>query len=97
EEGLAVEPESPSLGKGRLKRRGIKMEARVKVAERQGKMRPREALRKRVASFTTGVAIGGEDFVKAMAKRYQNDSGRKKSRIPQAVTEGKDGFFVMKE
>ncbi|MFT6863032.1 MAG: hypothetical protein ACJAVK_001593, partial [Akkermansiaceae bacterium] len=53
--------------------------------------------RKRVASFTTGMAMGGEDFVKAMAKRYQNDSGRKKSRIPQAVTEGKDGFFVMKE
>ncbi|MFT6864817.1 MAG: hypothetical protein ACJAVK_003387, partial [Akkermansiaceae bacterium] len=30
-------------------------------------------------------------------KRYQNDSSRKKSRIPQAVTEGKGRFFVMKE
>ena len=97
EEGLAVEPESPSLGQGRAQRGGIKMEARAKVADRQGKMTPREALRKRVASFTTGMAIGGEDFVKAMAKRYQNDCGRKKSRIPQAVTEGKGGFFVMKE
>jgi hypothetical protein len=69
DEGLAVEPESSLLGKGRMKRRGIKMVARAKVVEEKGGISPRQMLQKRVASFTMGVAIGGEDFVRGVASR----------------------------
>ena len=97
DEGLSVEPESPSLGKGRKRRGGIKMAARVKVIAQKGEITPTLALRKRVASFTTGVAIGGEDFVKRAAARYQKAFDRKKERSPRPVSGGERGFFVMRE
>ena len=97
DEGLSVEPESPSLGKGRKRRGGIKMEARTKVAEQKGVLSPREALSRRVASFTTGMAIGGEGFVKGVASRYQEAMGRKRPRIPRSLPGEGGGFFVMKE
>ncbi|MEJ6580260.1 MAG: hypothetical protein QNL33_04140 [Akkermansiaceae bacterium] len=97
DEGLSVEPESSSLGKGRRKRRGIKMEARAKVLAQKGKIPPGQVLQKRVASFTMGVAIGGEDFVRGMASRYREAMGRKKERIPRSIAGSEGGFFVMKE
>ncbi len=97
DEGLSVEPDSPSLGKGRKRRRGIKMEARTKVMEQKGKVIPQEALSRRVASFSNGVAIGGEEFVKRVASRYQREMGRKKERNPRSLSAGQGGFFVMKE
>lgn len=97
DEGLSVEPKTVSEGQGRKKRSGIKMAARVKVAAQKGEITPTFALRKRVASFTTGVAIGGEDFVKRVAARYQKDFDRKKERSPRSVNGGESGFFVMRE
>lgn len=97
EEGLSVEPESVSLGKGRRKRGGIKMEARAKVTALRGEVTPREILRKRVSSFTNGMAIGGEDFVKRVAGRYREVMGRKKESRPRTFSGGEGGFFVMKE
>ena len=97
DEGLSLEPEAQSLGKGRKRRRGFKMEARTKVIERKGEVTPAQALRKRVGSFTTGVAIGGEDFVKRVASRYQEAMGRKKPRVPRSPSGEGEGFFVMKE
>lgn len=97
DEGLSVEPESSSLGRGRRKRRGIKMEARAKVSAQKGRIPPGQLLQKRVTSFTMGVAIGGEDFVKGMASRYREAMGRKKGRIPRSIAGSEGGFFVMKE
>ena len=97
DEGFAVESESSSLGRGKRTRKGIKLEARVEVIDQEGEFTPREALRKRVASFTTGVAIGGEDFVKGVAARYKEALGRKKARSPRSVQGGESGFYVMRE
>jgi len=99
DEGVSGEGESSSLGKGKgkRKRRGIKMEARTKVIERKGEITSAQALRKRVGSFTTGIAIGGEGFVKRVASRYQEAMGRKKRRIPRSLSGEGGGFFVMKE
>ena len=97
DEGLSVEPECESLGKGHKKRRGIKMEARMRVVEERGEVSLGRNLRKRVASFSTGVAIGGEDFVKGMAARYREALGRKNERSPRPVTGGEGRFYVMRE
>ncbi|MEN8678752.1 MAG: hypothetical protein ABF391_01775, partial [Akkermansiaceae bacterium] len=96
DEGVAVEPQSPSLGKRKRGRRGFKMEARSEAIERKGKISPAQALRKRIASFSTGVAIGSERFVKRMASRYQDEMGRKK--LPKSHQDpGAGGFYVMRE
>ena len=96
DEGVSVEPESESLGKGKRKRRGIKWEARVQVVAQAGEVSPGQALRKRVATFSTGVAMGGEDFVKGVARRYREAMGRKNERSPRPASGG-GGFFVMRE
>ena len=98
DEGLSVEPESKSLGKGKSKgrRRGIKKEARIKVVERKGEATPAQALRKRVVSFSNGVAVGSENFVRRIAERYQDEFDRKKGREPRAHLSG-GGIFVMRE
>lgn len=96
DEGLSVEPESESLGKGRRKRRGIKMEARTRVIAQNGGITLGQDLRKRVNSFTTGVAIGGEDFVKGVACRYREMMGRKNERNPRSIRGEGKGVFVMK-
>jgi REP element-mobilizing transposase RayT len=96
DEGVAVEPQSPSLGKRKRGRRGFKIEARREAIERKGKISPAQALRKRIASFSTGVAIGSERFVKRMASRYQDEMGRKK--LPKSHQDpGVGGFYVMRE
>ena len=68
-----------------------------RVIEQKGKVIPQEALSRRVASFSNGVAIGGEEFVKRVASRYQREMGRKKERNPRSLSAGQGGFFVMKE
>jgi REP element-mobilizing transposase RayT len=95
DEGLPVEPKSTSLGKGKRKRRGIKMGARTEVIANGGEISPAQALRKRVASFSNGVAVGSERFVRRVASRYRKEMGRKKERHPRAISEG-GGFFVMR-
>ena len=96
DEGVEVEPDARSLGKGKRRQRGMKLEARAKVIEQEGLVRPAEALRKRVGSFTSGVAMGSEDFVKGVASRYQEAMGRKKRRIPRSLSGEGGGFYVMK-
>ena len=97
DEGVSVDPESKSFGKGRRKRKGLKMEARTEVVARRGELRGSEKLRKRVASFSSGVAIGGEDFVKGVAARYRDHFEREKERKPRAVSGAEGEIFVMKE
>lgn len=96
DEGLSVEPESPSLGKGKRRRRGVALEARLKVIETGGEITPALALRKRISSFSNGVAVGSEDFVRRFARRYQADFQRKKQRQPKADP-GIGGLFVLRE
>jgi REP element-mobilizing transposase RayT len=97
DQGLAVEPESESLGKGERERRGLKKEARTRVIAEKGEIPVALALRKRVATFSSGVAVGGEDFVKRMASHYRQVMDRKRERNPKAMREGEGGFFVMRE
>jgi len=96
DEGVVVEPESPSLGKGKRKRRGFTMEARTRVTAERGKISPAQQLRKRVACFSSGVAIGTEGFVRQVAARYRNQFERRKEREPKRSS-GDGTFFVMRE
>ena len=96
DEGLTVEPESPSHGKGERQRRGMTMEARTEVLAQKGKVTTAQALSQRVASFSSGMAIGSEEFVKRMAARYRADMGRKRERKPQEESGGA-GIFVMRK
>ncbi|MDB2673547.1 hypothetical protein N9Y81_01195 [Akkermansiaceae bacterium] len=96
DEGLALEPESRSLGKGKRKKRGIKMESRTKVVEEEGKISRAQMLRKRVASFSNGVAIGSESFVRGVASRYQEEMRRLKEPKTRQDSGG-GGFYVMRE
>ena len=96
DEGLTVEPESKSHGKGKGERRGMKMEARTKVIGEEGETTPAQALQKRVASLSCGVAIGSEEFVRRMAARYRAEMGRQREREPRERA-GREGFFVMRE
>jgi REP element-mobilizing transposase RayT len=96
DEGLVIEPESTSLGKGKRKRRGVTMAARSKVVGRKGEITPAQALRKRVSSFTNGVAVGSEDFVKKVAVGYRVTFQRKRERQPQTDPRT-GGFFVLRE
>ena len=97
DEGVEVELESQSLGEGRKRSRGLKLEARAKVVEARGEVGSRNNLRKRVASFTQGVAVGGEEFVKGVAARYRKTLARKNERRPRSLDGGEDGIFVMRE
>jgi hypothetical protein len=97
DEGLSVEPESSSPGKGMKRRRGIKVEARLKVIKKRSALTPKEFLRKRVASFSTGVAIGGEDFIRGIAAQYQEDFQRQKARPPCPLIHGSGGFFALRD
>ena len=94
DEGVAVEPESRSLGKGRKRRGGMKLEARAKVVQERGEIGTGSDLRQRVASFSQGVAMGGEKFVKGVAARYRETLARKNERRPRSLN---GGIFVMKE
>jgi REP element-mobilizing transposase RayT len=97
DEGLAVEPESSSLGSEKRMRRGVNKIARTKVIEEKGEICPAQALRKRVASFSNGVALGSKEFVRRVALKYQKEMGRRKARNPRPIVQGDGRFFVMKE
>lgn len=92
-EGLSVEPGSTSLGKGKRRRRGFTMKARTKVVRKKEEITPTKALCQRISSFTNGVAVGSEDFVKKLAKRYQADFRRKKERKPKPTPSLEDSSF----
>jgi REP element-mobilizing transposase RayT len=96
DEGLSVESGSSSLGQGKRRRRGVSMEARTKVMEQQGEVSPAQVLRERISSFTNGVAVGSEPFVRKVALGYQLEFQRKKERVPQE-SPGIGGFFVMRQ
>ncbi len=96
DEGLSVESGSSSLGQGKRRRRGVSMEARTKVIEQQGEVSPAQVLRERISSFTNGVAVGSEPFVRKVALGYQLEFQRKKERVPQE-SPGIGGFFVMRQ
>jgi REP element-mobilizing transposase RayT len=96
DEGLGVESGSSSLGQGKRRRRGVSMEARTKVIEQQGEVSPAQVLRERISSFTNGVAVGSEPFVRKVALGYQLEFQRKKERVPQE-SPGIGGFFVMRQ
>jgi hypothetical protein len=53
-------------------------------------------LRKRVASFSNGVAIGSESFVRGVASRYQEEMRRLKEPKTRQDSGG-GGFYVMRE
>ncbi len=72
------------------------MEARTKVMEQQGEVSPAQVLRERISSFTNGVAVGSEPFVRKVALGYQLEFQRKKERVPQE-SPGIGGFFVMRQ
>jgi REP element-mobilizing transposase RayT len=96
DEGLSVESGSSSLGQGKRRRRGVSMEARTKVMEQQGEVSPAQVLRERISSFTNGVAVGSEPFVRKVALGYQLEFQRKKERVPQESPRI-GGFFVMRQ
>jgi hypothetical protein len=96
DEGLSVEPTSSSLGKGKKKRRGIKMEVRIKVIEQKGGVSPAQLLRKRASFLSNGIALGSEEFVKRLARQYHEALGRKKVPLPKPKS-GREDFFVMRE
>ena len=77
------------MGKGKHELRGIKKEARTKVIAEKGEIPVSLALRKRVATFSNGVAVGDEDFVKRMAGHYRQVMGRKQKRVPRTMGEGR--------
>ena len=97
DQGVAVEPESQARGKGKAERRGVTREAREKVRKSGGELSPALRLRKRVKSFSSGVAIGSESFVKGLARHYRETMRRKRERTPKPVEEVGSGFFVMRE
>lgn len=76
----------------------------VKTVEK-GHLSRKLLLRKRVSTFSNGVAIGGKDFVKGVAEKYRLVLGRKREkRRPRfgggeegEKTAQKRGFYAMRE
>ena len=102
DQGVVAEKDEPSSEKTEQKkekrgRRGFKQEARAKVRAQEGEMPLALLLRKRVATFSTGIAIGSEEFVRQLATDYRKTMSRKRERIPKAMGEGQSNFFVMRE
>lgn len=97
DQGRAVEPESEARGKGKTERSGFSREDREKVRSSQGEMSPALRLRKRVSTFSTGVAIGSEVFVRRIAMSYCETMKRKRERHPRVLEGVKGDFHVMRE
>jgi len=78
-EGVSVAENDPATGGERSeKRRGFTVTQMVRVKkEQQGKLEVAEMLRKRMSSFSYGVALGGENFIKGVATQYQEEFQRK--------------------
>lgn len=96
DEGVSVDDPARPTEK---KRRGVTPEARAKVQKRKGELTREEVLKKRIKSFSDGVAVGAESFVREVAALYQEMLGRKNR--PKPKRQGKDeeggGYFVMRE
>ena len=87
-DGVVVPEEHSPESRGR-KKKGFMMKQMVKVKKtEEGKLSPALRLRKRVGSFTTGVAVGSENFVRGFAARYQEVFGRQNVRSGRLFFEG---------
>jgi putative transposase len=101
-DGVVVPEEHAPSSKGRRKK-GFAMKQMVKVRqEQEGKFGPGLLLRMRVGSFSNGVALGSENFVKGVAARYQESYGRLRQRMGARLgaLKGQDAgdfVFVMRE
>lgn len=78
-------------------RRGVSSEAREEVQKAEGQLTHSQVLRKRISSFTTGVAVGSESFVREIAGRYQKIKSLKNEHDPKEVQGHTGGYFVMRE
>jgi putative transposase len=80
-DGVIVPEEHSPESRGRRKK-GFRMKQMVKVREEQeGVIGAALLLKKRVSSFSNGVAVGSEDFIKGVATSYQKSFGRLKPRL----------------
>jgi len=96
-DGVVV-PEEHAPGSRGRKKKGFTMKQMVRVKKTQeGKMTQVLMLRKRVGSFSNGIAVGSEDFVQGIAARYQETFQRKQQRTGKALDREKTTVFVMRE
>jgi len=109
-EGVSVPETDPQTGKKRpataTKKRGFTVKQMLKVKEEQKEAQKGEhpahlLLRNRVSTFTTGVAIGSENYIKEISKKYQQEFGRLKAKpgnrlLPGEAKKPKDGVFTMR-
>ena len=105
-DGVVVPEEHAPKSKGRRKK-GFTMKQMVKVKKtEEGKLSAALLLRKRVKSFTTGVAVGSENFVQGFAAKYQDTFRRKNTRSGKSLFEKGEsrdtslpakGIFVFRE
>ncbi len=100
-DGVVVAEEHASGSRGR-KKKGFTMKQMVKVKREQEGVLPQGVLiRKRVSSFTNGVAVGSENFVKGVAARYQEAFERLRAKQGKRLDVAKDaslgGIYVMRE
>lgn len=78
------------------RKRGVKPEAGIKIQGEKGVVPVARHLRQRISSFSNGIAVGSENFVRRMAARYQGEMGRQKKREPREFKMG-GRFFVLRE
>jgi putative transposase len=99
-DGVVVPEEHAPGSKGR-KKKGFTMKQMVKVrAEQEGAVSALLLIRKRISSFSNGVAVGSEDFVKEMAARYQTSYRRLRQKTGSKLGENetdKEQVYVMRE
>jgi hypothetical protein len=77
--------------------RGFSQEARTRVRQEHGELPVARLLRRRFATFSQGVALGGEDFVRRMAAFYRETMARKRERNPQSPRGGSMPFFTLRD
>jgi len=59
--------------------------------QEEGELGAALLLRKRMKSFTTGVAVGSQDFVQGFAAKYQNVFRRKSVRSGKSLFGAQEG------
>jgi hypothetical protein len=92
-----LEVTSDSASRGKVGRRGVTKEARKKVIAARGETSATLLLQKRISTFSNGVAIGGETFVKQVARQYCGAMRRKKEKRPKNLETTSGNFFTMRE
>ena len=80
-----------------VKKEGIATTEVEAVKKREGRLTRREMLGVRVRAFTTGVAVGSEDFVKGISLLYQEKFKRTKSRRGKQLESKSGGLYLMKD